>query len=171
MSTDTTTTGDQLTLDFHGTEADPDALAAEKAAAEAAYDAMVEQLRVTVGRAKQHGLWLRASESGPPGERNKVTVLVCPACGTWEANDWHIGNNHGITLAHFERRDDGTWDTGTYGPQWCLALDLTSCHVAGDHRLSDRQNRMLAGLRDDVRARFNQRVTKTREVIAARQAR
>ena len=128
----------QLAFDFDGTAPDPDALAAEEAAAEAVYDAMVEQLRVTVEEAKQHGLWLRASD-GSSGERYRVTVLVCPACGIWEANDWLIGNNHGIHVECFEPRDDGTWDTGRYGRDWCLALDLTSSHVAGDHSLSERQ--------------------------------
>lgn len=157
----------QLAFDFYGNLPDPDAQAEEDAAAEAAYDAMVEQLRVTVREAKEHGLWFRASE-GRPGEPFKVTVLVCPACGEWEANDWLIGNNHGIHLHDFERQEDGTWDTGRYGADWCTALDLTSCHVAGGHELSERQHRMLAGLRREVRARFDQEVADTRKVITAR---
>jgi hypothetical protein len=154
----------QLAFDLFGNIPNEAALAEEDAARDRAYDDLVAQLRVTVEDAKAHGLWLRASEK-VSGERCKVTVLVCPACGEWEANDWSISNNHGIDTTHFERNDDGTWDTGQYGRSWCLALELTSSHVAGNYHLSDRQDRMLAGLRPEVQARFDREVAETRELI------
>lgn len=158
--------GAQLAFDFYGHQADPDEEAAEKAAVEAAYDALVQCQWVALDEAKQHGIY-RLYASCPD---NRVHVCICPACGVWEGNVWLLGNNHGISLHHFERRDDGTWDTGRYGSDWCLALELTASHTAGDYQLTERQNRMLAGLRDEVRARFDLVVAETREIIAARRS-
>lgn len=155
----------QLELDLFGDLGQSDD--AERAIVEAAYEELVERRLVALDEAKRHGIY-RLYASCP---ENRVQVHICPACGTWEANDWLVGNNHGIAAHFLDRRDDGSWGTCRYGADWCLALDLTSSHVAGDHSLSTRQIRMLDGLRPEIRTRFDRIVAETRELIAARSVR
>lgn len=156
---------EQLTIDF-----DPQATAARIAAEEeatTAYAELIIQLVVTEAEAREHDLWLRPSDDG------HFTVLVCPACGQYEANEFLIGNNHGLSREYLHKRDDGTWVTmgREYGSEWCVALDLTSRHMAGAYQLSESQMHMLGRLRPEVRERFNREVADMRQRIAARQAR
>mgnify|MGYP001490590334 CR=1 FL=1 len=156
---------EQLTIDF-----DPEVTAARIAAENqlaAAYVDLVVTLAIAEADARDHGLWLSGGDNG------RVTVLVCPACGQYEANEFLISNNHGFDRHHLRRRADGTWVTTgrEYSRDWCIALDLTSCHVAGDYRLTDRQTRMLDRLHAEVRERFNREVARVRHHIAERQQR
>ncbi|WP_301122586.1 hypothetical protein [Mycolicibacterium fortuitum] len=154
---------EQLIIDF-----DPDATAARIAAEterDAAYADLVIELVVTEADAREHDLWLTPTDGG------RLTVLVCPACGQYEANEFLISNNHGLSREYLSKRDDGAWVTTgrEYGRQWCVALDLTSRHLAGDSHLSDSQMQMLSRLRPEVRERLDREVTEVRQRIAARQ--
>lgn len=146
---------------------DPDGTAAQlaaDAARDAAFSNLVATVRTTPDDARAHGLPL------PPDEHGQVHAWVCPACSGYEANEWLIGNNHGIRREHLEQRADGEWTTTgrEYGRQWCIALDLTCTHVAGEHDLSERQTLMLERLTPEVRDRFTQEVESVRERIARR---
>lgn len=156
---------EQLAIDF-----DPEATTARLAAEEqldVAYAQLVEQLDVTEAQAREHDLWLT------PSDRGHLTVLVCPACGQYEANEFLIGNNHGLHREYLHQRDDGAWVTTgrEYGREWCVALDLTSRHLAGDYQLSEHQTHMLQRLRPDVRARFDRAVAESRHHITERRRR
>ncbi|QZH69416.1 hypothetical protein [Mycolicibacterium farcinogenes] len=154
---------EQLMIDF-----DPRATAARIAAEEevaAAYAELVVELVVTEADAREHDLWLTPSDGG------RLTVLVCPACGQYEANEFLICNNHGLSREYLYKRGDGAWVTTgrEYGRQWCVALDLTSRHLAGDCHLSESQTQMLGRLRPEVRERFDREVADVRQRIEARQ--
>lgn len=144
---------DQLTLDF-----DPTTTAAQTAqqkARDAAFDDLVQTRAVTVAEALDHQLYYQQT----PVET--VTVRVCPACGTWEPNEWLLANNHGIEREHLVQMDDGEWATrgANYGRLWCVALDLTANHATyADGHLDKSQKAMVAQLRPQVRAMYEHEV-------------
>lgn len=94
---------EQLAIDFdpEGTAA---ALAAE-AALDIAYAELVANQVTTVAEARTRGLRFDGDEDC------LVTVRVCPACADWEANEWLIGNNHGIDRCYLEHQADSSWAT------------------------------------------------------------
>ncbi|MBN3458371.1 hypothetical protein JNN96_30485 [Mycobacterium sp. DSM 3803] len=156
---------EQLMIDF-----DPHATAARLAAEKErndAYTHLIATVLVSPAEARAQGLRIETAAD------ERVTVLVCPACGQYEANEFLIENNHGIGRHHLHKKPNGQWVTTgrEYGNDWCTALDLTSRHVAGQSTLSTRQTRMLTGLRPSVRRRFDREVTDVRKAITERQRR
>lgn len=156
--------GTQLDLFGHVERAEREArIADEQAAAQdVAYSDLVQTLTVTSTEAQAHGIY---NTSGP------VTVLVCPACGGWEPNEYHMEISHGIARHHLVQYPSGEWaNDGMYlGRLWCVALELTVCHATyGDGYLQPDAVAMIAGLRPEVRARYEQEVAATRHRGPAR---
>ncbi|GAB5901184.1 hypothetical protein [Mycolicibacterium mageritense] len=156
---------EQLMIDF-----DPQATAARLAAEKErddAYTHLIATVLVSPAEARAQGLRIETAAD------ERVTVLVCPACGQYEVNEFLIENNHGIGRHHLRKKPDGQWVTTgrEYGRDWCTALDLTSRHVAGQSTLSTRQARMLTRLRPSVRRRFDREVTDVCKAITERQHR
>ncbi|WP_131807636.1 hypothetical protein [Mycolicibacterium wolinskyi] len=154
---------EQLMMDF-----DPQATAARTTADNeiaAAYATLVATAAVCEADARAQGLHMTSRQND-----GRVTVLICPACGQYEANEFLIANNHGLHRSGLHKRHDGTWVTRgrEFGRQWCLALDLTSRHAAAGAHLSPRQTRMVDRLRADVRARFEREVAELRQRLAER---
>lgn len=147
---------DQMMIDF-----EPDATAARQAALaerDAAFDALVVTVELTIAEAREQDLWFNGDD------HERISVLVCPACGDYEPNELLMSSNHGLNRLHIAKQPDGTWaNSGRYyGRDWCLALALTSTHATrGPQNLHEGQIRMIERLRPDMRARFNELVSQS----------
>lgn len=147
---------DQMMMDF-----EPEVTAAREAAIaerDAAFDALVITVELTVAEAREQDLWFNGAD------HDRISVLVCPACGDYEPNELLMSSNHGINRFHIAKQPDGTWaNSGRYyGRDWCLALALTSTHASqGLHTLHSGQTRMISRLRPEIRARFQKLVAQS----------
>lgn len=146
-------TAEQLTIDF-----DPAATrvaAAAQSARDAAFAELVTTRTVTIAEARAHDLHYQRDDDAT------ITVWICPACGTWEANEMLLANNHGIDRHYLVQWNNGEWvNSGAYyGRRWCVALDLTANHATyAEGHLHSRQLAMLAQLRPEVRERYEHEV-------------
>ncbi|KXO95858.1 hypothetical protein AXK56_16745 [Tsukamurella pulmonis] len=124
------------------------ALAAERAAA---FEQLVSTAVVTAAEAEAAGIYNVKTET--------TTVWICPACEGWEANDYLLSQNHGIGPHYLTRDEDGEWHDGRFGRTWCIALDLTANHATyGEGWLHPRQHAMIARLRPEIRALYDDAV-------------
>ncbi|SHQ48340.1 hypothetical protein [Mycobacteroides abscessus] len=144
---------EQLRIDFDTTG--HAAKSAAQIARDVAFAALVQVRTVTVEQARARGLYQRGTGD------DTVTVWVCPACETWEANEYLVGNNHGIHREYLVQHANGQWahSGACFGRSWCLALDLTANHATyGQGHLHDRQKFMIARLRPEIRELYEQEV-------------
>ncbi|SHS19411.1 Uncharacterised protein [Mycobacteroides abscessus subsp. abscessus] len=145
---------DQMMIDF-----EPEVTAARQAATaerDAAFDALVVTGELTIAEAREQGLWFNGDD------KDRVALLVCPACADYEPNELLMSSNHGINRFHIAKQPDGTWANAGryYGRDWCLALELTSTHARrGLHTLHSSQTRMIERLRPEIRAQFDKLAT------------
>jgi hypothetical protein len=124
----------------------------EVAARDAAFDELVRTQTVDAGAAEAAGIY---------NVDTQIVVRICPACGGWEPNEMLMGTNHGVSRHYLVQLDTGEWANGGmyFGRMWCLALELTASHATyGDGYLHPRQHPMIAGLRPEVRDRYDQEV-------------
>lgn len=153
MTPPPTTAGEQLTIDFDPATTRVQATA--RSARDAAFAELVTTQTVTVADARAHDLYYQLDDD------DTITVWICPACGTWEANEMLLANNHGIDRHYLVQWPNSEWanDGAYYGRRWCVALDLTANHATyADGHLHSRQLAMLAQLRPDVRERYEHEV-------------